>query len=196
MKSASPLACTFASLFLVSGLGVTNAQVADSTLLHNNKTDSIYILNGRLAVVLAEGSYKTIPTDLLVKKYACNFGTGKVLKSYGFVLTGKDTLRFYQTSIGRPVANDNGVSIWNLIGSFADKISDSYWTGSGWNKMGNDYKYFIKLIAGKKQFFEFNFFFLDDKLTFSLLQCPLRDRYFGDQENFKIISSAEPQKLE
>jgi len=164
---------------------------ADAQLMGGGcqKKDTIAILDNRLEIVLKDAAFEEIPNDLLVEKYSRSFGIGQLVNAYGLVLRVGDTLAFYQTSIDRLGVDDGGISTWKIINLFADKVPTSHWVESGWNTAGRDFIYFVKLISDEeiKQYFEFNFFFIENKLTFSLHQRPLNLKYFTDQKKYVIL---------
>lgn len=175
------------ALMLLSGKGVTNAQSSKAYSL--SKKDTVSIFNNRLKITLNEGTFETLPAQVCSLKYAGLFNLHDVTNSSGFVLRAKDTLAFYMTSIDRPVEKDGGVATWEIINSFLYKVP-AYRMESGWNMLGRDYLYFVKLVIDTKHdyLFEFKFFFIDNKLVLSLLQRPIIKLDSVDQENFTLLS--------
>lgn len=164
---------------------VANAQ---STGYSTAKKDTVSVFGDRLKITLLAGTFEKIPNDISAQKYARVFNLHDVTNSTGFALRKNDTLVFYATSIDRPPENDGGISIWQIINSILDKAS-AYRMESGWNKMGSDYLYYVKLVLDKKpdHFFEFNFFFVENKLMLSLLERPLKELTILEQESFTVV---------
>lgn len=174
-KSTSP---RFYSAFALALLvGISNA--IGQALTHNadSKTDSFSLLNGQLKIAFKSRTFSAIKPKQLRPIFAGSLDTVKILSMNGFRIGEGATLRFYQTSINRPIEKDGGISTWKQIALLTDQVPESSsWLESGWKAMGKDYLYFVKLISGQKpeQYFEFAFFYIDNKLSFSVLQCPLK----------------------
>jgi hypothetical protein len=169
------------------GERVANAQPPNAG--SPTKKDTVSVFGNRLKVALPDGAFEKMPADVSDRKYAELFSLHDVTSSRGFVLRGKDTLVFYMTSIDRPTENDGGILTWQVINSFLDKAS-AYRMESGWSRLGRDYLYYVKLILDEKpdNFFEFNFFFIENKLAFSLLERQIKERFMIEQEGFTLIS--------
>jgi len=151
----------------------TNVQVLE--VKAPPKIDTLRVLNGRLNVLLKTSTFTVVKTDQLMQMYSASFKTGKVLYADGFRFGENSTLLFYQTNIENFATNDGDLSTWKLIESFTEKIPKSEWIESGWQQMRGGFLYFVKLVSYEKrpQFFKFVFFYIDNKLTFSLFQCPM-----------------------
>lgn len=183
------LALTIIALILFSGEVVTKAQALKSPAPYLKK-DTVSVFSNRLKIRLAEGSFEKMPAEVSAQKYASLFNLHDISQCSGFVLHAKDTLVFYMTSIDRPSENDGGISTWEVINSFMDRVP-AYRMESGWNKLGRDYLYFVKLVPNAKpdHLFEFNFFFIDNKLVFSLLQRPIKALDATEQQAFTLITA-------
>ena len=153
------------------------------------KKDTVSIFGNRLKIALPEGAFERIPADVCTRKYAGIFNLHDVTNSSSFVLRSKDTLVFYATSMERANQNDGGISTWHVINSFLDK-TPAYRMESGWKKMDRDYLYYVRLILGKEpdHFFEFNFFFIENKLMFSLLERQVKELPILENESFTLVS--------
>ena len=136
--------------------------------------DTLSVLNDGLRIALINGTFQRMGTRELVKMYSASFGIEKIIYSDGFRIHENTLLRFYQTSIPRPVIDDGGLATWKTIELYTSKIPEGHWIKSGWKIMDNHDLYFVELISDEKpeRFFKFVFFYLDDKLCFSVLQCP------------------------
>jgi hypothetical protein len=167
--------------------GHANAQ--SSKAYSVSKKDTISVFGDQLKISLNAVSFEKIPSETSARKYRGMFNLHDVTKSNGFVLNERDTLVFFMTSVDRPNENDGGIATWELINSFLDKMP-AYRLESGWNKLGRSYLYFVKLILDAKPncVFEFNFFFIENKLVLSLLQRPVKEPSMLEQESFTLIS--------
>jgi hypothetical protein len=183
------LKCPIAYLIIAATVLLVEAN-AQSSKICASKKDTVSVFGSRLKITLTEGAFKKISEKSSLRKYDGLFNLHDAINSCAFVLRGKDTLVFYMTSISRPLENDGGISTWQVINSFLDK-SSAYRMESGWKKMGHDYLYFVKLILDSRpdQLFEFNFFFIDDKLVFSLLQRSIKELGIIEQESFTLIKA-------
>lgn len=165
----------FIQLTLISIVQVQINCLAQST---SHRMDTIYVLGGRLSVVLKSNSFAVLKNEELRKTYAALFNPRDLIAADGFRIDEKSTLRFYQTNIENHEIKDGGVSTWQQITSFTDKIPQYYWLESGWERMshGAQMMYFVKLISLKQpqQYFKFVFYYIDKKLAFSLFQCPVQ----------------------
>jgi hypothetical protein len=172
---------------LLGGGGMTNAQPAK--VCQGSKKDTISVFGRRLKIALS-GAFERMPTHITSGKYIGLFNLHDVTTSSGFVLRAKDTLVFYMTSIDRPLENDGGIATWQIINSILDKMP-AFRMESGWNKLRQDYLYFVKLVLDRKPeyLFEFNFFFIENKLAFSLLQRPIKELGIIEQESYTLIST-------
>ncbi|MBI1766948.1 MAG: hypothetical protein HY015_06470 [Bacteroidetes bacterium] len=152
-------------------INYTNAQGSE---IVRTKMDTLRVLNGRLKVLLKTSTFTVMKTDQLLLMYSSSF-TGQILRADGFKIGENSTIRFYQTNIENSQSNDGGLSTWKLILSFTDQIPESQWIGSGVERMSNGFLYFVKLVSHERpeQFFKFVFFYIDNKLAFSLFQCPV-----------------------
>ena len=151
-----------------------NYSYAQSLEIAPSESDTVHVLNGRLGVVLKSKSFEVIKADSLRQMYSSTFNVGQILCADGFRIENS-TLRFYQTTIENHEANDGGLSTWNLISSFTDKIPQNRWMESGWERLLNGGStYFVKLVSlEKQQYYKFTFYYIDQKLSFSLYQCPV-----------------------
>ncbi len=168
-------------LFLSNSVGtdLVHAQGSDAC----DKMDTLKIFNGRIKMKMKAAIFHKMKKERVVEMYKSLFETTDMLNCEGFITNEGATLRFYQTTIDKPVANDNGLSDWKLIASFTDKIPESQWIESGWERISNGHLYFVRLLSHKKpeQLFKFVFFYIDNKLTFSLLQSP------GDKKGSDLL---------
>lgn len=170
-----------------------NAQTSEAA---RAKTDTLRVLNSRLKVILKTSTFAVMKTDQLLKMYSTSFNVGQILRTDGFSIGENSTLRFYQTNIENSASNDGDLSTWKLIESFTDKIPQGQWIESGWEKMSNGFLYFVKLVSHEKphRFYKFAFFYLDNKLSFSLFQCPIypSEAYPSEPEKYVSIVSSDP----
>jgi len=134
------------------------------------KPDTLKILSGHANILLEEGTYDIMKTEQLKQMYSSTFHAGQVMNASGFRLNDNSSLRFYQTSIENHTRNDGGLSTWNLIESFADKIPQCLWIENKREAHAGGYWYFVKLASHEKptQFFKFIFFYVDNKLAFCI----------------------------
>jgi len=176
-------------LMFCLGEGATKAQAVNSAQ-RIPKKDTVSVFGNRLKISLADGTFEKMSAEVSAHKFTGLFNLHNVTKCNGFTLRAKDTLVFYMTSIDRPTENDGGISTWEIINSFLDKVS-TYRMESGWKKLGLDYMYFVKLVIGAKprHLYEFNFFFVDNKLVFSLLQRPFKTLDATEPESFTVITA-------
>ncbi|HTH57546.1 MAG TPA: hypothetical protein VL728_15955 [Cyclobacteriaceae bacterium] len=160
------------------------AQSTESSSSAN--LDTVSVFDSRLKITLTAHTFEKLPPQVSAGQFSGVFNLHDVTTASGFVLKGKDTLVFFLTSIDRPRGNDGGIATWQLINSILDK-AQGYRTESGWNKLGRDYLYFVKLIVNDC-LFECNFFFIDEKLTFSLLARHVKVFDLLPPESFTLIS--------
>ena len=163
------------------------------------KTDTLRVLNGGLSVLLKASSYTVLTTDQLVKMYPSTFNTGSVLSTDGFLIGIDSALSFYQTAIKDSALNDGGLSTWKTIGLFTDKIPQSKWLESGWERMRSGVVlYSVKLVSQEKvqQFYKFVFRYIDNKLAFSLFHCPAKIDPHQPQKYLSVaLNDSDPFKF-
>ena len=162
----------FSSIFVIT---ISYVRAQELEVKTSPKIGTLRVLNGRLNVLLKTRTFTVVKTDQLLQMYSSSFNTGKVLYADGFRFGENSTLLFYQTNIENFATNDGDLATWKLIESFTNKIPKSEWIESGWQQMRGGFLYFVKLVSYEKrpQFFKFVFFYIDNKLTFSLFQCPM-----------------------
>lgn len=180
-------------LSLALGTDILIAQPLDVN--DKMKTDSIDLLTEKLKVAFKNTSRDTAKPDQFRLLFSKPMDSVSVLCVNGFRISDNATLEFYQTSIDKPTTNDGGISIWNSIALFTDQVAQSRWLESGWKVVGHDYMYFVKMTSGQKsqRYFELSFFYIDNKLSFSALQCPLqfaqKYKHLAEENYLSLVSN-------
>ncbi len=162
-----------------------------------SKMDTIHVLNGRLHLLLKSSTYKVMSSKELLEMYSASFNIGQIQYTDGFKIGENSTLTFYQTSIENLAVNDGSVSTWKLIESFTDKIPKNQWLKSGWSRMTNgDFMYSVKLVSNERPqlLSRFVFYYIDNKLSFSLFQCPVQTLEInpGEPEKYMSVVANDP----
>lgn len=180
---------------LVLALGTSNLNGQSLAAPSEIMTDSIDLLNGKLIVAFKNISLGAAKPNQFRPLFSKSIDTVKVWYVNGFRISENATLEFYQTSIDKPVTDDGGIFVWNSIALFTDQIVQSRWLESGWKAVGGDNLYFVKIISDQKtqRYFELAFFYIDNKLSFSALQCPLqfsqKYKHLAEENYLSLVSN-------